>query len=114
MNAADGPTGHAYICFASGRGADWEAVCLDRDIAVQGRSFEEVETSLCQAIALYLEAAHQESPSVRDALLGRRAPLWVYARYLVSFARFAIRHALRRGTNKDGKVETGFVAPCRG
>jgi predicted RNase H-like HicB family nuclease len=43
-------------CYAEGRNGDWEAICLDLDIAVQGGSFEEVFGSLREAISLYLES----------------------------------------------------------
>ena len=32
------------------RGTQWETFCLDYDVAVQGRSFEEVQASLVQGI----------------------------------------------------------------
>ncbi len=113
MNAPVIPARHAFICFASGRDADWEAICLDLDIAVQGRSFEDVQASLSQAIMTYLASLDGESPAVRDALLKRRAPLRVYARHLGSFVWFALRHALGFGGVGSGRAETGFIAPCR-
>ena len=45
------------VCFAKGRPGEWEAICLDYDIAVQGRSFEEVEKFLSEAIDDYVESA---------------------------------------------------------
>ena len=69
-------------CYAEGRDGDWEAVCLDLDIAVQGRSFEEVSMSLRKGIALYLEAVEDLPPDERGKLLRRRSPLTVRLKFL--------------------------------
>jgi predicted RNase H-like HicB family nuclease len=74
-------------CYAEGREGDWEAICLDLDIAVQGSSFEEVFTSLQEAISLYLESVTDLPPEERRDLLRRPAPLPVRLRFLA--------HALR-------------------
>jgi hypothetical protein len=73
-------------CYAEGRDGDWEAICLDLDIAVQGSSFEEVFSSLQDAITLYQGVADLP-PNERRALLRRPAPLSVRFRFLT--------HALR-------------------
>ena len=74
-------------CYAEGRDGDWEAICLDLDIAVQGSSFEEVFGSLQEAIALYLESVTAlRRPNERD-LLHRPAPFPVRLKFLT--------HALR-------------------
>ena len=74
-------------CYAEGRDGDWEALCLDLDIAVQGRSFEEVFSSLQEAISLYLESVADLPPEERRDLLHRPAPFPVRFRFLA--------HALR-------------------
>jgi hypothetical protein len=74
-------------CYAEGRDGDWEAICLDLDIAVQGRSFGEVFASLREAILLYLETIPDLPPEERRALLHRPAPFPVRLRFLA--------HALR-------------------
>jgi len=78
-------------CYAQGQDGDWEAICLDLDIAVQGRSFEEVFASLREAIALYLEAVADLPENERERLLYRSVPLatrlkllWQAARGLLS------------------------------
>ena len=63
------------LCFARGRPGDWEAFCADFDIAVQGRSFHEVQSEMEAAVADYIEAARQESEADRVRLLSRRAPV---------------------------------------
>ena len=59
LNAMDGGVSHMHKvlrCHAEGRDGDWEAFCLDLDIAVPGRSFEDVFRALNEAIALHVEA----------------------------------------------------------
>jgi hypothetical protein len=73
---------HALLCYAEGQEDTWQAICVDLDIAVQGTSLEQVYLSLNQAIGTYIKDAVAESPSDRERLLARRAPLlvrWGYA-----------------------------------
>lgn len=94
-------------CFAHGREGAWEAICLDYDIAVAGRSFEEVKTLLDQAVATYFEDAMNEDPETRDALLSRRSPWYVKAKHVVGFVLAAMLH---RGRDREAQV--GFSVPC--
>ena len=93
------------LCFAHGHEGAWEAICLDYDIAVAGRSFEEVKALLDLAIATYVEDAMKEDERTRRALLNRRAPFHVRARHVAGFL-FA---ALRR---RDHETQVGFSLPC--
>jgi predicted RNase H-like HicB family nuclease len=61
-------------CYAEGRDGDWEAICLDLDVAVQGSSFEEVFGLLRQAISLYLESVAEVPQQERHSLLHRPTP----------------------------------------
>ena len=45
----------AFQCYAQEGDQDWEAICVDLDIAVSSRSFEEVRGSLGTGIRMYLE-----------------------------------------------------------
>jgi predicted RNase H-like HicB family nuclease len=74
-------------CYAEGRDGEWEAICLDLDIAVQGRSFDDVLASLQQAIALYLETVADLEPEERRSLLHRSAPLSVRLKFLAHAVR---------------------------
>jgi predicted RNase H-like HicB family nuclease len=74
-------------CYAEGRDGEWEAICLDLDIAVQGQSFEEVCASLRQAISLYLETLADLEPKQRQSLLRRSAPLSVRLKFLAHAVR---------------------------
>ncbi len=74
-------------CYAEGRDSEWEAICLDFDIAVQGESFEEVFHSLDDAVSLYLESVAALPASERTHLLERPAPLSVRLRFLAHVLR---------------------------
>ena len=64
----------AFRCFAWGGGTEWQALCIDLDIAVQGTSFEEVEASLATAIEMYLDAVSRLPSEEQARLLSRRVP----------------------------------------
>jgi hypothetical protein len=95
-------------CFARGREGDWEAICLDYDIAVHGRSFDEVEKLLRISIADYVESAMREAPQAAQRLLGRRAPRRVWLAYILGF----LWHNVRGGGKGDDRLEHSFQMPC--
>lgn len=64
----------ALRCFAWGGGTEWQALCIDLDIAVQGASFEEVEASLATAVEMYLDTVVGLPPEEQARLLSRRVP----------------------------------------
>ena len=86
----------ALHCFAEGRDGDWEAVCLDLDIAVQGASFEDVFRSLPEAIDLYVEAATELPDEDRKRLLDRPAPLHVRLKFLALAFKTLFREPARQ------------------
>ena len=61
-------------CYALGKDGEWEAICLDLDIAVQGASFGEVSSSLEKAISLFLESVSDLPSEEQNRLLNRPAP----------------------------------------
>ena len=79
-------------CYAVGTDGQWEALCLDLDIAVQGDSFTDVFESLNKAVSLYLESVKALPESERAHLLHRPAPLSVR----LSFLLHALRSLLSR------------------
>lgn len=92
-------------CYARGVEGNWEAICTDLDIAVQGASYDEVKTRLNEAIRTYVQDAVAERPAVAHALIERRAPLHVRAKYAIGF----LLHTLRA----DGDdYRAGFDLPC--
>jgi predicted RNase H-like HicB family nuclease len=56
------------------RDGEWEAFCLDFDLAVQGQTYDEVVGLLREAIAAYIETANHEAEPARQKLLARHAP----------------------------------------
>jgi hypothetical protein len=98
------------LCFANGRPGEWEAICLDYDIAVQGTSFDEVEKLLEVSIDDYVESARQEQPAVRDKLLRRAAPAHVWFRYFLGF--FWHNLVRRRRRNDGDRLEHSFQMSC--
>ena len=93
------------LCFARGVDGEWEAICPDLDIAVQGSSFDEVKSLLSESIKTYVEDAMAEGPEVARRLLSRRAPLWL--RLQLAFA--LLGHAVRR---EGQSYRAGFDLPC--
>ena len=61
-------------CYATGQDREWEAICVDLDIAVQGDSFSDVYTRLNEAIADYVYSVVAESPAQVKRLMSRAAP----------------------------------------
>jgi predicted RNase H-like HicB family nuclease len=93
-------------CFARGREGDWEAICLDFDIAVQGVSFNEAREALEDAVASYVEAARQEDAQTRERLLNRRAPLRVALLWSIRVLASAWR------ARSNGEAAASFPVAC--
>lgn len=79
-------------CYAEGRGGEWEAICLDLDIAVQDNSFENVFQALNDAIALHLEAVSTLPESEHAHLLNRPAPLPLRLKFVFYALRSLFSH----------------------
>lgn len=94
------------VCFARGRAGAWEGICLDLDLAVQGRSFNEVREALEQAVAEFVAAAQEEDAATRARLLNRRAPLWVSLAWTARVIWSAWRH------HADGDTSASFPVAC--
>ena len=97
------------LCIARGRDGDWEANCIDLDIAVQGESFDEVRQLLGEAIRTYLKDAMAESDEDRARLLSRRAPFSVRLGYA---ARVAWATLTNRRHRDGGDLHGSFELPC--
>jgi predicted RNase H-like HicB family nuclease len=100
----------SLVYVASGRPGDWEAICLDLNIAVQGESLQEVQAAMEDAITTYVHAAMEESPETRDALLNRRVPFSVEAKYLFRLI-WTVLLSRRRG-GPDDRAEAMIRMPC--
>lgn len=95
-------------CFAWGEDGDWEAICLDLDIAVQGESFEEVKSLLNEAIGSYLDVVKQVSPKEAKRLLNRRAPLLTQLRVKIPFW----THRMLRDNREGSPGRHGYQFNC--
>ena len=95
------------FCTARGHGADWEAFCLDFDLAVQGGSFEEVKQRLSDAVVEYVTEACAQEAEVRERLLSRKAPLSIRALW-----RWRLALAAIIGGGHAEKVAYGFPVSC--
>jgi predicted RNase H-like HicB family nuclease len=84
-------------CYAWGEDGDWEGICLDLDIAVQGESFEEVRTLLNDAIQGYLDSLKGEKPENVRRLLNRRSPFLTRLKFQVPFWINSVRRGERGG-----------------
>ncbi len=93
-------------CYAEGRDGEWDAICLDLDIAVQGDSFEDVFRELDEAVALYLESVAELPDSERARFLRRPAPLSVRLKFLGHVLR-----SLFRDTGAEN-ARHHFTMPC--
>lgn len=96
------------FCYAIGRGDQWEAICVDFDLAIQGNSLAAVQEGLNAMIASYIEDAKNESEETAAQLLNRSAPLSVR----LSLAAKLIWHVLKRRRDRDGDSYAGFDLPC--
>lgn len=93
-------------CLALGADGAWEAVCLDLDIAAQGRSFEEASDALRRAIDLYLAHVATLSPAEQTRFLDRRVPLLVRLRFGLKALTLALAQDSAQG------YQHHYTIPC--
>jgi hypothetical protein len=96
-------------CYAAGRPGQWEAFCLDLDLAMQGRSFAEVYEAMSLAVDEYVAHVATLPEADRTRLLARRAPLWLRLEFLW-FALLATLRGGRGGANDNQRA--GFLLPA--
>ena len=77
-------------CMAEGTQGQWEAICLNFDIAVQGDTFEEVYHSLDEAVRSYLETVHTYPEDDKRRLLSRSVPLWLRLKFAAAYCMSAM------------------------
>jgi hypothetical protein len=98
-----------FLCFYEGHGAEWEAISVDFDIAVTGRSFDEVKALLKSAIHSYIEDAEKQEPIARKHLLGRRMPAMVRLKWRL---KIALHNAARSRNGTDLPSDGRFEVAC--
>jgi hypothetical protein len=95
------------VCVANGHAQEWEAFCLDFDLAVQGTSLIDVRSRLEDAIEDYVKAALVEAEPARSQLLNRRAPFLVRLKWALRFFTETIS-----GRSRDSDSTVGFPVTC--
>jgi hypothetical protein len=93
------------LCVFRGADTEWEAICLDFDIAVHGESLSQVRDLLIYAVNSYIDGASHENEPNKTKLLSRRVPLHVRLRWAIEF----LFHSV---TNRRPETEGRFVLPC--
>ena len=73
-----------FRCYGHRTGGHWHAICTDLDIAVDGRSYQEVKASLETCTLMYLESIVELPQDERQRFLARRSPWSIRARMAVS------------------------------
>ncbi|MDP1593941.1 MAG: hypothetical protein Q8L80_06845 [Gallionella sp.] len=69
-------------CYAEQKGNQWQAFCLEFDLAVQGESFREVKSKIEEQIHEYAyDALAGEDRQYSEQLLSRRAPIYHYIKF---------------------------------
>lgn len=69
-------------CVVHGSGTDWQAICLDLDIAAQATSPNDVTRILREAVRSYIDDAMAQDQAARDVLCSRSVPLHVRAAWI--------------------------------
>jgi predicted RNase H-like HicB family nuclease len=92
-------------CYAFGRDDEWQAICLDLDLAVQGSSFEEVFALLNETISFHMEGIRELPEDDQTRLLSRRVPWLVRLKFAVA------AFVLGLGTRDNGRFEHRYTMP---
>ena len=72
--------------YVSGSGSDWQAICLDLDIAAQGQSMFEAKSILDSLVDDYLAEVRTLPDVDQKRLLKRKAPLGLRLSYHFGYA----------------------------
>ena len=97
----------AIWCYAEGCPGNWEAICLDFDLSVQGESFDEVYRELHEAISMHLEYIETLPKEEQIRFLRRKAPFGLRIKVIMMLILAAIF------TNgKDNADRAGFLVHC--
>ena len=96
-------------CYAWGKPGDWEAICVDLDIAAQGASFEQARSELADAVETFLDYI-ADLPEIEQAvMLRRKAPWWLRIRLDLLSRTCTLRALWKRRTGSRWHNLTVFV-----
>ena len=93
-------------CYAWGRTGNWEAICVDYDLAAQGDSLEEVRRELDDAIETFLSRVTELPESEQARLLNRKAPIALRARLAVLYSISRLLTPMRIGPSNRHAFHT--------
>ena len=89
-------------CYAWGKPGDWEALCVDLDIAAEGETFEQVRSELSDAVETFVDYVWELPEIERRTLLNRKAPLNIRFRLAIASKLFGFTSALKLGAGGRG------------
>jgi hypothetical protein len=95
-------------CYAEHHGGQWEAFCVDFDIAVQSSTFEEVYRVLDIAVTDYVKRANELPAQDRRRLLHRRVPFRSRLWFL-----FACLSTFLCSTGSEEDERHGYTLACK-
>ena len=86
-------------CYAEQKHGQWQAFCLEFDLAAQGDSYQEVKDKIESQIKSYVQDALGEDQEYAAQLLSRKAPFshwlkWIY--YCITYEYFHMRHGMHK------------------
>lgn len=96
-------------CYAWGKPGDWEALCVDLDLAAQGASLEEVRRELGDAIETYLDYVADLPENEQTRFLNRKVPLTLRLQLALKHRAFHLLNLLKIGSNGRELTRAGFV-----
>ena len=96
-------------CYAWGKPGDWEALCVDYDIAAQGESFDQVRRELADAVETYLDYVSDLPETEQRAFLNRKAPLILRLRLALASKISLMLSAAKLTSDGKGMARTRFV-----
>jgi hypothetical protein len=102
-------------CIAHGSGNEWQAICLDLDIAVQAHSLNDVTHLLQESVATYIQDALAQDEPLRSELLNRSVPFsvrmaWAIRLFMATLSRR--RLDLKEGPEDKRETTYGFPVEC--
>ena len=101
-------TNKAIWCYAEGKPGEWEALCMNFDLSVQGGSFDEVCRDLKEAISMYLDYVGKLPKEEQKQFLNRKAAISLRLKFILTLLLLDIFK-----TREDDKDCAGFLVHCQ-
>lgn len=99
---------NTFRCVAEGcDDHGWQAICLDLDIAVEGRTLADVKARLSEAVSLHVREAMKLPERDRQRLLTRQVPFSLKLVYAFKLFWHSIK-----SKSRDCDMQASFEIPC--